>query len=246
MPIHDWTRVSPGDFHDLHQVWTGQIRTTLNDGILPRGYYAQIEQRASGVTPDVIALEMEAPDDVPDQGSGGVAVAEAPPRVRFPWELDKRHYAELKNRVLIRHASDNRIVAIIELVSAGNKANEREAQRFVEKCVSAIDEGIHLLIIDLYPPTARDPNGIHAAIWSELGDTSPEPPPEKKLTLAYYMAARIPQYFVEPVSVGDRMIDMPLFYSVGHYVLVPLESTYMAAYRGVPAPIRAVLEAQTP
>ncbi|HUE69288.1 MAG TPA: DUF4058 family protein [Pirellulaceae bacterium] len=244
MPIHDWTRVSPGDFHDLHQVWTGQIRTALNDGILPSGYFAQVEQRASGVTPDVITLEMEVPDDLPDQGSGGVAVAEAPPRVRFHGELDKRLYAEMKNRVLIRHASDNRIIAIIELVSAGNKSNEREIQRFVEKCVSAIDDGIHLLIIDLYPPTARDPYGIHGAIWSELGDTPPIPPPEKNLTLASYMAARIPQYFVEPVSVGDVMIDMPLFYAVGHYVSVPLESTYMAAYRGVPAPIRAIVEAQ--
>lgn len=245
MPIHDWTRVSAGDFHDLHQAWTVEIRTSLNDGILPTGYYAQIEQRASGITPDVITLEMERHDGGGETSEGGVAIATAPPKVQFHGELERRLYAEMKNRVLIRHASDQRVVAIIELVSAGNKSSDREFAKFVEKCVAAIAEGIHLLIVDLYPPTARDPAGIHGAIWSALGDSPLVPPPGKDRTLASYWAAEIPQYFVEPVGVGDRMIDMPLFYFEGRYVLVPLEVTYMAAYRGVPAPIRARLETQS-
>ena len=34
MPIHDWTRVTAGTFHDTHVVWLGNIRTALNGGIL--------------------------------------------------------------------------------------------------------------------------------------------------------------------------------------------------------------------
>lgn len=43
MPAHDWTRVIPGTFHDFHHEWISTIKRTLNDGILPLGYYAMAE-----------------------------------------------------------------------------------------------------------------------------------------------------------------------------------------------------------
>jgi hypothetical protein len=42
--------------------------------------------------------------------------------------------------------------------------------------------------------------------------------------------------------VGDVLPDMPLFLQPDWYVNVPLESTYQAAYRGVPAYWRGILE----
>ena len=48
MPIHDWTRVPSGLFHDFHQRWTAEISNTLNRGIMPAGYYAYVEQRVGG------------------------------------------------------------------------------------------------------------------------------------------------------------------------------------------------------
>ena len=38
MPIHDWTRVAAGTFHDFHQGWTIGIRNGLNSVVLPDGY----------------------------------------------------------------------------------------------------------------------------------------------------------------------------------------------------------------
>jgi hypothetical protein len=38
MPIHDWTRVAAGTFHDFHQGWTIEIRKRLNSCALPDGY----------------------------------------------------------------------------------------------------------------------------------------------------------------------------------------------------------------
>jgi hypothetical protein len=57
MPVHDWTRVSAGTFHDFHQAWIIAIRDALNDGLLPEGYYAMAEQVAGRPHPDVLALE---------------------------------------------------------------------------------------------------------------------------------------------------------------------------------------------
>jgi hypothetical protein len=36
---------------------------------------------------------------------------------------------------------------------------------------------VNLLIVDLFPPTSRDPQGIHGAIWDELAGEPFELPP---------------------------------------------------------------------
>ena len=61
MPIHDWTRVEAGTFHDFHQGWTIEIRNKLNSGVLPDGYFAMADQRVSGPEPDVVALKLRGP-----------------------------------------------------------------------------------------------------------------------------------------------------------------------------------------
>jgi len=56
MPIHDWTRVTAGTFHDMHLAWIAELRRSLNAGVLPGGYYAQAEQVADTIIPDVLTL----------------------------------------------------------------------------------------------------------------------------------------------------------------------------------------------
>ena len=36
MPIHDWSRVPSGLFHDFHQSWSIRIKDALNSGRLPK------------------------------------------------------------------------------------------------------------------------------------------------------------------------------------------------------------------
>jgi hypothetical protein len=52
MPIHDWTRVDHGTFHDFHQGWATAIRSALNNGLLPPNYEARIEPHAVPPTPE--------------------------------------------------------------------------------------------------------------------------------------------------------------------------------------------------
>jgi hypothetical protein len=44
------------------------------------------------------------------------------------------------------------------------------------------------------------------------------------------------------LGIGRTLPDMPLFLTPGHYIYVPLEETYMAAWRGVPQRWRRVIE----
>ncbi len=252
MPIHDWTRVTAGTWHDFHLAWIAEIRNALNGGILPADYYALAEQIAGPLGPDVLTLQVPdspangAEDHVREGSGGGVAVRVSPPRMRVTAEAEMNDYVLKRRTIVIRHASGDRIVALLEIVSPGNKAARHALRSFVEKAVEALYRGYHLLIVDLFPPGPRDPNGIHGAIWSEFSDSSYVQPAGEPLTLASYSAGPRKRAYVEPTAVGRELIDMPLFLEPEIYVNVPLEPTYQAAYRGVPRRWQRVLEGPSP
>ena len=166
------------------------------------------------------------------------------PRVLITAESDLDFYRRKQNVVAVRHVSGDRLVAIVEIVSKGNKSGRKAFDDFVRKAAEFLSRQIHLLILDLQPTTSRDPQGIHGAIWDEFAGKDYLRPADKPLTLAAYDAGPTVRAFIEPVSVGDPLIDMPLFLSPGHYVAVPLEETYLVAFDSVPRRWRSVLEAK--
>lgn len=243
MPIHDWTRVEVGIFHDFHQSWMPEIKRVLNGGRLPEGYYALVEQVAGSRWPDVLTLQAPARDDpLRTEPSGGLALIDAPPQVEFHFKAEGDVYAAKASAVVIRHVSGHRVVAVVEIMSPGNKNSRSALDDFVGKALEMLKGGIHLLLVDLFPPTARDPEGIHKAIWDELRDQEFALPLGKPLTLAAYTAGISPEAFVQPAAVGGTLCDMPLFLSPGVYVPVPLEATYQATWETMPAYWREVLE----
>ena len=68
-----------------------------------------------------------------------------------------------------------------------------------------LKNGVHVLVVDLFPPSPRDPQGIHKAIWDEI-DPQPfelpkdkpmtwlpmSPPKSKRLTCADRLCRRMP------------------------------------------------------
>jgi hypothetical protein len=241
MPIHDWTRVDAGLFHDFHQSWTFTLRQALNAGCLPPGYFALIEQNIKGPIPDVLTLKLAADAETSDRpDAGGIAVASAPPQSCVVQQTEADLYAHKANRITVRHRHGE-VVAVIEIVSPGNKSSQAAFRVLVEKSADLIYQGVHLLVIDLFPPGRRDPHGIHKAIWSEFQDDGFELPPHKPLTLASYSSGPVKTAYVEPLAVGDALPSMPLFLETGTYVSAPLEATYGAAWDAFPAVLKALL-----
>ena len=113
---------------------------------------------------------------------------------------------------------------------------------FVDKTIDFISAGIHLLVVDLFPPTPRDPVGIHKAIWDELEDEDFAFPEGKDRTLVSYDAGVEQTAYVEPIGLGDALPDMPLFLSRDLHVMVPLESTYQATWDASPEEMRIAVE----
>src|SRR3989442_971315 len=119
MPIHDWARVDDGVFHDFHTTWIGLLRIALNSGLLPEGYYAMAEQVAGVPGPAVLTLQTPNAREGPDSLPGVLAVTQPPPRVRLTLRPEKVAYTRRQRSLLIRHTSDHRIIALVEIVSAG-------------------------------------------------------------------------------------------------------------------------------
>jgi hypothetical protein len=146
MPVHGWTRVEAGIFHYFHTVWTGALRSALNEGLLPKGYYALAEQHAGRKIADVLTLHAS-PDppgpawSLPD--TGGIAVAEAPPRVSRKQTVEPSPLGRRRS-LAIRHVSGRRLIALVEIVSPANKDRARHVEDLVDKAVSALEHDVHV------------------------------------------------------------------------------------------------------
>jgi hypothetical protein len=158
MPIHDWSRVDAGIFHDFHHAWIEQIKRLLNGGVLPADHYAMAEQHTSHFGPDVLTLQ--------SRSSRGQDQEEQVQRDNGSrsGETDLEFYRRKQSVVAVRHVCGDRLVAIVEIVSPGNKSSQVVFRKFVDKAVELLGQDIHLLILDVIAPTRRDPNGIHGAI----------------------------------------------------------------------------------
>jgi hypothetical protein len=241
MPIHDWTRVPSGLCRHFHQDWTIEIARALNRGRLPRGLAALVEQRVGPWEADVLAIEQRGRSRRSESGTdGSLATVPQPTATIVRW-TDRDPYPARANRVVVRHHL-GRIVAVIEIVSPGNKDSRAALREFVEKTVDLLLAGIHVLVVDLFPPTRRDPFGIHKAIWDEFVEEDFTIPEGTDRILVSYMTGDKRGAYIKPVGVGDGLPDMPLFIASDFHVMVPLEPTYRATWDASPEEMRVAVE----
>lgn len=162
------------------------------------------------------------------------------PRATVVERAESVHYARKTHRLAIHHDLGN-VVAILELLSPGNKDTKHALRSFSRKSAAVLRNGVHLSLIDPFPPGKYDPHGIHRAIWENVTLCSPfEQPADKRLTLASYEGGAVPTAYVEPFAVGQALPDLPIFLEEGFYIMVPLEETYLATWNRLPSEIRAL------
>jgi len=218
---------------------------SFNGGLLPEGYYAMAEQHASKRIADILTLQVSEPVSslTPISRDRGVAVADAPPKVDLKLVADaKAAYRTQRRTLTIRHVSGHRVVALLEIVSPGNIDRAASVQEFAAKIDSAIEAGLHVLAVDLFPPGKHDPEGMHGAIWARYASEDHQVPSARPLTLSSYVGFPVVEAYVKHLAVGVAIPDMPLFIDTDRYVEVPLDATYDAAFQDMPAFWREVVE----
>ncbi len=258
MPIHDWTRVTAGTFHSFHNSWITHLQAALNSGLLPQPYYAMGEQQAGDVGPDILTLKgpeaVHAPSafyvvDPPVAATAAVlSTLDVAPQVRTLQVSDDEtaFYLERQRKLVIRHATGDSVIAIVEIVSKSNRHTRLALEQFADKVINALRAGVHVTVIDLYPHGIHDPHGLHDFVWERMQAGSYQPEAELPLTLVSYTAGQPVQAWIEPTAVGATLTPMPLFLTRENYISLPLEQTYMQAWQGMPARWQEVIVSPTP
>ncbi len=244
MAIHDWTRVQAGIFHAFHHDWITYLARSLNRNSLPPNHYALPEQLAFGLGPDVLTLRESNPSPPTTAATligepGGTALL-APPKLIPTAETDLAFYRRKQKSVTVRHVSGDAIVAVIEIVSPGNKSSKSSLRSFVTKAVELLEHEIHILVVDLVPHGPRDPHGIHAEIWNEVAGDAVNVS-DKPLSLVAYEAGPTIKAYHVGVAVGDPLCEMPLFLEPGMAISVALEQSYSEAFESLPERWQRVL-----
>lgn len=247
MPMHNWKSVSAGTYHFFHHRWISAISDHLNAGLLPSGLFAMAEQIIGGPAPDAVTLQSwsKPPEDTPSEGGGtGLAEPTVAPTSTYILQSHAEAYVTKKSQIVVRHEL-GQVVAVIEIISPGNKHSNFELQRLIGKSVSLIRSGINLLIVDPFPPTVRDPNGVPALVWEQLeGECDFQLPNARTLTVSSYQAE--PQWerkaYIEPLEVGDPLPNIPLFLVDHRYIDLPLEDTYVETWSKLPSQVQGAVD----
>lgn len=221
----------------FHLQWVACIAAELNRR-LPQRFLAEGPLYAGwAVAADVAELDLEPADTSrngppADADGGGVALAAevyAPPAATvtvpavFPDEL----------LVEVRESDEGRrLLAVIEIVSPSNKKEADERTKFAAKCLSLLDKGIGLVVVDLV--TERHAN-LHN-LMVELAGHDPssamagDPP---TYCAAYRPVSRERETFIDqwhhPLAVGSPLPAVPLALKGYGCVRLDLEATYAEA-----------------
>ncbi len=224
MPLHDWSRVDAGVFHDFHLAWVCELRRALNTAVEREANYALIEEHRDRDLHDVVA-RCHAPDPV-------LPIA--------PERGEAAHYAFRKRTLTVRDDQSHQATALVQIVTPGDKWSASSMLAFNERTSAAWNRGLQLLVLDILPATPGVGIGIHSA----TPDIKYKPPPGTHGTLISHINGPVQSVAIEPVAVGQPLPEMPLSFHTDGVVLfpVPLEATYTAAFAGIPKVYRDILD----
>ena len=129
------------------------------------------------------------------------------PRVSLCENIDAESYARRQRSVVVRHISDDRIVALIEILSPGNKSSYKEFRTFLAK---AVDASLSGGITCCWSTCNRGQLAIRteytrSSVPSWEVTTKPSPP-DKHLTLVAYDAGP-PKTSLRRARRGWRRVD---------------------------------------
>lgn len=201
--------------------------------ILPDGFVAEPRVRLGAFFEiDIGTLESgDAADKdyIESSNEGGVATAmKAAPRPT--WSVETELPDEYEYEVLIfDQQRDRELVAAIEIVSPANKDRPRNRQAFITKCLTLLQKGVCVSIIDLI--TTRQIN-LYAEMLQQVDLKSPEL--ERQSGSLYVVTVlnrksadkSILDNWYYPMELGKKLPSIPVWLSEESSIMVDLEPGY--------------------
>ncbi len=200
-------------WRSFHGAWAAAIARMLNQGILPAGYYA------------VPLLDREGPIEIE---SPALATWSPPtPGLAVAVELPALDGVEVQ---VVTDDGDPRLTAAIELLSPRNKDRPKARQAFAVKCVSYLQQGSSLVVVDTVTTRRAD---LNAAILSLLGVDPGDSVPTGLAAVSYLAVGREEetqqlQLWLAALSLGQPLPTLPLWIASDFSVPLDLEASYRA------------------
>lgn len=219
-------------WESFHSRWANSIADGLNQ-VLPRRYFTEVQiHLGSQIEADVAEFERptEPAEEEGNGAAGGVALQTwAPPAATmvmpavFPDDIE----------VHVRDERDDaRLVAVVELVSPGNKDRLDSRRVFAAKSAVYLQRGIGLLVLDIV--TNRQAN-LHNELVDILNLSEPfRMPAEVALYAVSYGPMRRQEknhidVWMANLAVGSALPLLPLPIRGYRFVPVDLEASYSEA-----------------
>ena len=202
----------PRHWESFHVNWAGAIADSLNEHLLPEGYFAE-EHAHLGARVEIDVATFE---DSSLSSRGGGPITTLPARLWTPPAATMIIPAAFPDRfeVLVFESEGGaRLVAAIELVSPANKDREAHRRAFSIKCASYLCQGIGLIVIDIV--TSRQAN-LHDEMMRLLGhdEEFSLPSPSTLYAVAYRPLVRAGSERIEAwpatLAVGEPLPVLPL------------------------------------
>jgi hypothetical protein len=143
-------------------------------------------------------------------------------------------------KVEVRDANDDfKVLAVIELVSEGNKKEEGERERFAAKCLSYLGAGLGLVVVDVVTTHRFNLHNELVRI-AEHDDKFRMPDGCWIYATAYRPVSRGGTDLIElrpwPLTVGAALPEVPLALKGYGCVRLDLEATYLEACQNLRIP----------
>jgi hypothetical protein len=125
-----------------------------------------------------------------------------------------------------------RLVSCIELVSPAHKDRRRDRQMFVAMCMSYLQRGIGVIIVDV---VTNQSGNLHAELLRLLDEKDAVPAQgQQDLYATAYRSLTVRgshqlQVWVQLLDLGNALPTLPLWISPEQAMPVDLEQTYLAA-----------------
>lgn len=238
MTLHDWTNVVPDLFQDFRASWVCDLSRSLNRELEERGHYCLLEPIAAGLHQTILDAE-----DFERIDAKLNHIDEAQREVTDSTEDNSAFFAMRANRIAIFDATSDHVVGFVEAATAGETKNSTLRTQFVNRVELAIDEGLFVLAIDLFPYEAfREPShGEDSSPICQLGAYVSD----SEWIGAVSVGASWTKSCAAHFSFGEPLPEIPLFFATDKHIEVQLQGGYENAWNGFPQYWREILESES-
>jgi hypothetical protein len=200
-------------WHSFHNSWATYLSSQLNV-LLPAGYFAEANVQF-GVEIDVAGL----------QEPGAPA-----PTGWLPQAPQSSHPIELSGEVveisIFSQSGGPQLAGAIELVSPSNKDRPAHREAFVSKCVTYLQAGVGLVIVDVVTERRAD---LYRDLLLRPGVS--DPGPGSALSGSAFRPVErdgigVLDVWREPMALGQALPTLPLWLRGGLCLPVELETAY--------------------